>query len=67
MNPTLQKYYDLERKMLDLGQQNEGQDSLEEDALLDEMDRVWWQLSELERSEIDEARADNALFPGGSS
>jgi hypothetical protein len=65
MSPALQTYLDLEQKRLDVRQQNKGKgkDSLDEDALLDEMDGVWTQLSEFEITHLDDARAQKNPLP----
>lgn len=42
MNDALQVYRDLDRKLTELRQKNNGHDSPEEDALLDEMDVAWY-------------------------
>ncbi|MBU8896647.1 hypothetical protein DRW03_34440 [Corallococcus sp. H22C18031201] len=59
------KYRALLRKLGLVRAQHSGRDSPEEDALLDAMDEVWWEMSEAERSALDEerARALGALPP----
>jgi hypothetical protein len=47
------QYQALRRKLRFIRWTNNGYDSEEEDAVLDEMDDVWWKLSESERAKID--------------
>jgi hypothetical protein len=49
---NIQKYIALEVKLLKWRSAHP-QDTPEEDALLDEMDRVWWSLTPAERAEVE--------------
>ena len=50
MTETMADYRRLERRLWILRWRNEGRESAEEDAILDEMDRVWGALTEGERT-----------------
>lgn len=53
MTPSVEKYLDMICKQLDdIRQRNAGADSLEEDELMDEMDRLWYSMSQEEHAEI---------------
>ena len=52
MSNHLALYRLLERRLWVARWRREGEESAEEDAILDEMDGVWWKLSEDERSSL---------------
>ena len=53
MSEALKRYRDLERRLVYTRWINLGYESPEEDALLEEMDGVWWELTAEEREMID--------------
>jgi hypothetical protein len=50
MTKALEHYRQLERRLWMVRWRHEGEESLEEDAILDEMERPWMDLSEDERA-----------------
>ncbi len=52
MSEDFKKYRDLQKKLTWIRWSHLGHESDEEDALLDEMDVVWWKLSDPERAKI---------------
>ena len=52
MSEALRRYLELEDELVAERWRYAGNESDEEDRLLDEMDGVWWQLSESERDEL---------------
>jgi hypothetical protein len=52
MNEALRRYLELDDELVAVRWRYAGNESDEEDQLLDEMDGVWWQLSESERDEL---------------
>lgn len=56
MSELVDKYIQLEQKMDKVRAEHGGRDSAEEDALLDEMDIVWWAMSPEEQSEVTNGR-----------
>lgn len=57
----LKRYRQLEGRV-----RHEGRDSPEEDAILDEMDDVWWKLEESERQLLNDEGPDREPVDGGS-
>jgi hypothetical protein len=52
MSEALRRYLELDDELVAVRWRCAGNESDEEDQLLDEMDGVWWQLSESERDEV---------------
>jgi hypothetical protein len=46
-------YKSLLARMLKLREENQTQDSTEEDALLDQMDAAWWDMTEDEQEQVE--------------
>jgi len=53
MAEAVRRHRELERKLRHVRWLNQGLESEEEERLLDEMEAVWWGLSEQERTEVD--------------
>ena len=51
-NPVVKEYRAFQARRLDCMTRHLGEDSPEEDALLDEADDIWWRLSPEERAYI---------------
>jgi len=54
MTENLAEHRQLERRLWMTRWMHEGQESAEEDAILDELEAVWWKLSDDERSILNE-------------
>ena len=52
MSEALTEHRSLERKLVHIRWINAGCESAEEDALLEQMDEVWWDLTDEERAAI---------------
>jgi len=61
MSESLQRYRELERKLIRVRWLNRGLESEEEDRLLDEMDVVWWQLAEAEREMLQQEKPKSLI------
>ena len=48
------KYCNLREELVQTRIKNNGEESPEEDEILDEMDAIWWDLSREERNQIEE-------------
>lgn len=51
-SPNVSAYRDFERRLAEVREKYQGEDSTEEDALLDEADLLWWALTAEEEAHI---------------
>lgn len=51
----VEEYWQLEKKLLEIREAHNGEESLEEENLLDEMDALWYSMSWEEQNEINSA------------
>jgi len=51
-SPGIKRYRALQKKRLEVLRKHRGADSEKEDEILDEMDGVWWELSESEQEYV---------------
>ena len=54
MSEDVRRHRELERRLRHVRWLKQGLESEEEDRLLDEMDALWWELSEEERGLLDD-------------
>jgi len=58
----MKKYLELLEKLISIRSTNNGRESLEEDTLLEEMDREWLNLSEEEKNEIQKIKSRSEII-----
>ena len=64
MSDALLRYRSLERKLIHTRWINQGFESGEEDALLEGMDEVWWQLSDEKRDMLNKEPPKSLIRAG---
>lgn len=61
MSP-IERWLKLEKDLIAIRLKNGTKDSPEEDAILDEMDFAWWDMTEAEQDEIDKPERGKAFW-----
>ncbi len=64
MSEALARYRELEDALIFARWLHRGMESHEEDCLLEEMDRVWWELDDAERCRLDAEPPRSLIRPG---
>jgi len=64
MSDALLRYRSLERKLIHTRWINQGYESDEEEALLEDIDEVWWQLTDAERNMVNKERPKSLIRLG---
>lgn len=62
MNDAFSRYRELEEQLVRIRWMYQGMESDEEDAILEEMDEVWWRLTEEERQRLNEQKPESLIL-----
>lgn len=63
MSDGIRRHRELERRLKHVRRANRGLESSEEEGILDEMEQLWWQLSEEERKILDNDDPESLIQP----
>ena len=63
MSDGIGRHRELERRLKHMRRANGGLESSEEEGILDEMEELWWQLSEEERKVLDKDDPESLIRP----
>lgn len=61
MSEASREYLELQKGLVRIRWMHQGTESPEEDALLDEMDAVWWQLTDEERHTVNSSEPKSLI------